>query len=1075
MPDQTQNRRIPYFGDFVLFDEVGRGGMGVVYDAQQSSLDRRVALKVLHADVTATDAARQRLRLEAEAAARLEHPYILPIYEVGEHEGRPYLAMQFVEGESLAQRIARLGSEIPEKEAATLLAKVARAVQHAHERGVLHRDLKPGNILVDQAGQPHLIDFGLARCVGQDSGLTRTGAFLGTPAYASPEQAAGQNQAVTTSTDVYSLGAILYALLTGQPPFVGKSAAETIGKVRSTDPVRPRSIRPSLERDLETICLKCIEKEPRRRYGSALALAEDLERFLDGRPILARPVKPLERLWMWTRRKPVHAALAVMAALAVLASLAALVAWRQGRGIEREARHQIRQRHLLTEMQFTRLTPHRAGWSQGAWRGAVEAAAIPTAMRSDDLRNQAAALLAGLDAQMVGEWTNFSASSVLFDREGKRILIGCAGDRTRLLELAGETMQTSPLTNSGPVAFGENGAPLELLFDASSRSLHVVDVLTGRTMREWAVPASIGADRGASDSPVDARPFFTFTPDGLCAAGVFEGLDGRQHGAAFLPDAVRSLMILGAPVSAVAISPDGSLVVAGESRGRVHVWSIRDASRIAEFSASRVEILSLALRQVARHRDSPEGSTSGTWLLAVGDAGGTVTIWDVESQSATAHCVGGHYHITAVAFSPDGTILASGGRGPINLWDVGTGRLLLESQWGDYITDLAFSPDGACLAMSAENKNPPYPAGLAVWRLEFGRGIQTLRGLSGEVSKVCLSPDGRRCAALSHRWEVGVWDVADGRLLRIFETPVGQFADNASLAWSPDGEHLAFASWQAARLWDIASGQTLRRWDEHQLSPGLCDTLAFPDQEHLFLFRVETRDGKRPPLRSIADPKEHPRVCRLRELLKSDPPTLIAEITDFSDHVKEVEAPPDGRCFVVEGRSVFGDEKSAIMKCFDGRTGRELWSRDLRREECGVLVIDAAGKLLTFPRDPLGEALLVELQTGRALDVLDFFPWAIRAEPRLYAGNAFDRDRDIRLFNAPSQAPLLTLAVDPGAASGVRFNAEGNRLAWGNADGTVTVCHLEEMENRLRAASAHFSPGLVQREVDVIERDSHAR
>jgi len=328
---------------------------------------------------------------------------------------------------------------------------------------------------------------------------------------------------------------------------------------------------------------------------------------------------------------------------------------------------------------------------------------------------------------------------------------------------------------------------------------------------------------------------------------------------------------------------------------------------------------------------------------------------------------------------------------------------------------------------------------------------------------------------LSHRWEVGVWDVAEDRLLRIFEAPVGQIADNASLAWSPDGEHLAFAGWQAARLWDIASGQTLRRWDERQLPPGLCDTLAFPDEEHLFLFRVETRDGKHPPLKSVADPKGHPRVCRLREILSSDHPTLIAEITDFSDHVKEVEAPPDGRCFVVEGKSVFGDENSAIMKCFDGRTGRELWSRDLRREECGVLAIDAAGELLSFTQDPLGKALLVELQTGRALEVLDFFPWGIRAEPRLYAGNAFDRDRDIRLFDAPGQAPLLTLAVDPCAASGVRFNAEGTRLAWGNADGTVTVCHLDEMENRLRAASAHFSPGLVQREVDVIERDSHAR
>ncbi len=275
MADKLESRRVPYFSDFVLFNEIGRGGMGVVYNAQQTKLDRAVALKILHSNFATAEAGYQRLRIEAEAAARLEHPNIVPVFEVGEHEGHPYLAMQLVEGESLAERIAQTGPNFKEKDAAALMEKIARAVYHAHQHGVLHRDLKPGNILIDEIGEPHLIDFGLAKCVEQDVGITQTGAFLGTPAYASPEQAAGNNRLITTASDIYSLGAILYALLTGQPPFVGDSTTATIEKVKSGALLRPRFIRPTISINLETICLKCLEKEPARRYASALELAED--------------------------------------------------------------------------------------------------------------------------------------------------------------------------------------------------------------------------------------------------------------------------------------------------------------------------------------------------------------------------------------------------------------------------------------------------------------------------------------------------------------------------------------------------------------------------------------------------------------------------------------------------------------------------------------------------------------------------------------------------------------------------------------------------------------------------------
>ena len=308
-------------GDYELLEEIGRGGQGLVYRARQKSLNRLVALKVIGLGRWATKAHIKRFRLEAEAAASLDHPYIVPIHEIGESDGSCYFSMQLIEGRRLDETIRH--EPMSTRCAAELIIKLAHTVHYAHKRGILHRDIKPGNILIDADGEPHLTDFGLARLVERES--TITGAMveaLGTPSYMAPEQATGDAAQFTSATDVYGLGSVLYHLLTGQPPFVSATIYETVRLALETEPRRPRLLNPKVDRDLSTICLKSIEKVPQRRYASALDLAEDLERWLRHEPIHARPSGVLTRWKKWVQREPLATAL-----IASLFALATAIGW----------------------------------------------------------------------------------------------------------------------------------------------------------------------------------------------------------------------------------------------------------------------------------------------------------------------------------------------------------------------------------------------------------------------------------------------------------------------------------------------------------------------------------------------------------------------------------------------------------------------------------------------------------------------------------------------------------------------------------------------------------------------------
>ncbi|MDD4870057.1 MAG: serine/threonine-protein kinase [Kiritimatiellae bacterium] len=328
-PPSSAKGKVNRFGDYELIEEIACGAMGVVYHARQASLNRSVALKMMLGGRFVNRDDVRRFRTEAQAAARLDHPNIVAIYEVGEHEGQQYYTMRLVEGTNLADEMSNLQKD--QQAAVRILMNIARAVDFAHQHGVLHRDLKPSNILIDRRGQPQVTDFGLAKCTDDDTSLTISGQVMGTVLYMSPEQAAGKNRNITWASDVYSLGAMLYEMLAGETPFRADNPLDVLDKVRNEDPRSPRKLNPKIDRDLETICLKCLEKNPDRRYSSAEGLARDLEKWLAGEPILARAVKFPERVVKWIRRHPVPTVVVVMSLTLIMTAVLALQ-WRHDAG-----------------------------------------------------------------------------------------------------------------------------------------------------------------------------------------------------------------------------------------------------------------------------------------------------------------------------------------------------------------------------------------------------------------------------------------------------------------------------------------------------------------------------------------------------------------------------------------------------------------------------------------------------------------------------------------------------------------------------------------------------------------------
>ncbi len=640
------------FGGYELVEEIGRGGMGVVYRAVQAKLKRTVAIKLLLGGAFAGEEAARRFRQEAELAAGLHHAGIVPIYEAGEEDGQAFYAMEFVEGRSLAE-LTR-GRPLAPLEAARCLQSVAQTVHYAHGRGVLHRDLKPSNILIDAFDQPRVADFGLARPLDEISDLTRTTDALGSPPYMAPEQATGRAGAAGVAADVYSLGAVLYHLLTGRPPFQGTSAAQILLQVERDAPLRPQRLNPAVLADLETICLKCLEKQPARRYASAAAMAQDLGRFLRGEPVLARPVGWAGRGWRWARRNPALAAMGAVTLLAVLGGTAAVlrqavrnsVQKQENRDLAGSLRTSLYATDVFAAWQsfssgdLTRarawLAPHEKDPRRGVEWGMLWRAAQPRFSRE------------------IGRHEGY-VQQLACSPDGRWLLSTGFDDRTRLWDLASdkkEPVSTQPFYAVTP-QFLQKGT------EAEAR------VIRARKLCTLAVPG--GAFR---EGPAPEAGQISFSADGTRAAvGAVMPIffvRGEGAGAVYETQGWTSLWEpLPEPVMVVTLSPDGSRVAGSTRAGRVKIWDVATRSAFVDFAAAQVTTLKFSTDGAAL----AAGGKDGAWL----QRGSGMA---VELPHPDGHMV------TGVAFSDDGSLVATSctDRG-IRLWDGLTGALR-DILWG---------------------------------------------------------------------------------------------------------------------------------------------------------------------------------------------------------------------------------------------------------------------------------------------------------------------------------------------------------------------------------------------------------
>lgn len=1018
------------FGDYEILEEIAHGGMGIVYKARQIRLNRIVALKMIRAGEFASTAEIARFRAEAEAAAHLEHPNIVPIYEVGEHDGHHYFSMKLFEGGNLSSSSRQLPVDVTaQRRLAHLMATVARAVHHAHQRGILHRDLKPANILLDFHGQPHVTDFGLAKRVEGDSGLTQAGAIVGTPSYMAPEQTTGQGM-LTTAVDIYGLGAILYELLGDQPPFKGATPFETLLLVRTDEPVRPSQLNPAVHRDLETICLKCLEKQTDKRYDSALALAEDLERWLGGEPIQARPIGRWERIVKWARRQPAIAALWSVSGLALLALVGLGVAWSyQGQlqdAFEKEAEaHQGTEKAKQLAHQRLRQVEVEQGKTRAALLVAEKARtqtqqALQTAekylkqvkrleyIHSILLAHQAwkdkqierfAVLLNDCEAEHRGwewnylsglrhsalrTWSPSSFGPAAFSPDGRLLASGGFRSMVRILEvssgkirhtLAGHTAFTTGMAYSADgrfLASGSHDQTIRIWDTATGKAVHC---LTGHTGSITGLAFSPSGNFLASASVDSSVRVWDPT-----AGKVLHSLPGEKT-----------------TLQTVSFSSDGRFLASGSDEPTLRVWETATGKPFKTLQGSRG-----CFRRVLFVPKS-------VFLLGVG-ADNTIRIWSL--YDARPHVFQDKADpVSCVACSPDRRFLACGGmQGPIQIWEMNTGkRIHTFLGHTNLVNGVAFSPDSRFLASSSNDNT------LRIWELDRANLLSDDAGPKGTIRFVAYSPDGRFLAG-GNKHTLRIWDASNDKLLY---TLAGHTDDIASIAFSPDNRSLAGACKdRTVRIWDTADGE-LRHTCQAHTQAVLCLSYS-PDGRFL---ASGSKDG----------------TIRIWDAATGHHQQVLpAGTLAFKYGVDSVSYSPDGRFLACGGGGAiriwdcaarrWGQSLKAI---FDGNTLRVTYSPD------GRFMASCGGRTVRI-WDVASSKLLHTLQghTGPVQEVA-FCPDSKRLVSISYL------DTTPRLWDVKMGKEVLALDFKGHQPFAIAFHPQGRLLTIGTSRGLI---HLDGSE-----------------------------
>ena len=800
---------VRYFGDYEIQEELGRGGMGVVYRARQVSLNRPVALKLLRAGVLADDAELRRFQNEAEAVALLDHPGIVPIYEVGQHEGRRYFSMKLIEGGSLAERLASFRDD--PRAAAMLLAEAAAAVQHAHLRGVLHRDLKPANILIDAEGRPHITDFGLAKRIRGDAELTQSGAIMGTPAYMSPEQAAGRRGVITTATDVYGLGATLYALLTGEAPFRGQDVVETLDAVRSRPPESITRRNRNVPRDLELICLKCLEKDPAGRYPSAGALGVDLERFIAGEPVSVRAAGAVERLAKWARRKPTLAAAYALGLLALLLGGLGGAAVRQWRAASAA-------REALAWVEYGRTM--ELAYQEWGEDNVPHALALLESTRPD-LRGWEWRFMDRLchPSRLTLEGHAGAVTSASFSASGRRIISAGSDAKVKVWD----------------AGTGEEIATIDGLAsdrDSVSISPDGSQIITANPGGPGWPRARLWDARTGTEVPWFSRLVYpanaaAFSPDGSRVVATCDDNTARVWDTRTGAEVLR----LGGKTAgkAAAYSPDGSRIVTagpddgwvwdaatgqeivrlkGRLRAVMSVWFSPDGARVVTAGLDGTRVWDAATGAEVVLRGRPLGAISmsfspdGSRILTAGN-GDTAQVWDARTGAEAFRLKGRTRRISWAAFSPGGARIVTAGEEEGRLWDARTGKEIatLEGRLGRW-GSAAFSPDGSRILTLADSV-------ARAWDTETGAEVFRLKGHADAVNSATFSPDGARIVTAGADASVRVWDAKADADVPTIKGRLGiEYGIEVGVAtFSPDWSRMVTANEDdIAKVWDTRTG-----------------------------------------------------------------------------------------------------------------------------------------------------------------------------------------------------------------------------------------------------------------------------
>jgi WD40 repeat protein len=755
----TKGHRI---GEFEILALLGRGGMGIVYRARHRLLKRLVALKMILTGSAACREERDRFRIEIEAAARLQHPNIVQVFEVGDQDGRPYYAMEHASGGSLAQILD--GAPQATRWSAALVETLARAMHAAHQQGVVHRDLKPANILFAADGTPKVSDFGLAKISADGSSNSQSGRVVGTPSYMAPEQAVAGKAYVGPLADVYALGAVLYELLTGRPPFRGETPLETLGLVLTADPVAPTRFQPRLARDVETICLKCLRKDPERRYPSALALAEDLRRFLGDRPILARRASLGERLGRWCRRNPAVAGLSlVLAAMGVLVCVGSVIAAlflgraaEQARSAERNTEEQLFD-SLLVQARANR-SSQRPGQRVKSLQAIAQASRLGRDLARGPgeltkLRNEAIACLALPELATEAEWDGNppGTNGLGFDASFTRYAWSFLGEGIRVRRLADHgdlfclpTPPSDRVSRWVLLGFSPDGRYLAAYYVqwAQEHPLEVWDLGDGVGRRIITVREATGLPGFATDG----RSMMALVPNGEVA--VIDLPSGRE---------LRRFQS-GGPADALALQPGGNLVA------------------VAGGQTNGVRVLNPETGVVAQRLPHPDAVQGLAWsadgkMLAAACNDLRIHLWDTVRWQEVGQLTGHRFEVGDVAFDPTGKWLASFGWDmTLRVWEVGSRRQVLNVE---DVRVLGFRSQGGLAAGGLSGQR------VQVWALRPSEVFEEQHLFPTDYPNIDFSPDDRWLTTMGGpETEWRVWDLAT---LRVVHSQSGRH-----WSWSPD-------------------------------------------------------------------------------------------------------------------------------------------------------------------------------------------------------------------------------------------------------------------------------------------------